>query len=287
MNSLYTLALRQSSSLSSDLQHLASLSSQNQTPPSTSPIHSRIQSTLHQLEQTVDDYDHMANREIVQQIREKAMARVDRFKRDCDQYKLEYNRIQVPSSLSMDVGCRKVLLLTGAPSLAQKSAADRSELLAASSSSSSAVSASSSPATATVQQRTTSTRYTPNSPWVPSPSAYPANSSSPSPREPPSYGYGYDPRTNAALSEHDFLSSTSQTLDAYLSQGQAVLSNLASQRDVLKGTQRRLRSAANTLGLSRNTIAFVERRTKEDWYILLAGGMVTLLSFYMILKYFG
>lgn len=161
-------------------------------------------------------------------------------------------------------------------------------MLAASSSTSSSISShaatSSSPA---VQQRTTSTRYTPNSPWVPSPSAYPANSSSPSPREPPSYGYGYDPRTNAALSEHDFLSSTSQTLDAYLSQGQAVLSNLASQRDVLKGTQRRLRSAANTLGLSRNTIAFVERRTKEDWYILLAGGMVTLLSFYMILKYFG
>lgn len=133
-----------------------------------------------------------------------------------------------------------------------------------------------------MQQRT---RYTPNSPWVPSPSAYPANS--PQQQQQQSTSYGYDPRTNAALSEHDFLSTTSQTLDAYLSQGQAVLSDLASQRDVLKGTQRRLRSAANTLGLSRNTIAFVERRTREDWYILLGGGVVTLVCFYMILKYLG
>lgn len=136
-----------------------------------------------------------------------------------------------------------------------------------------------------MQQRT---RYTPNSPWVPSPSAYPTTASSPhQQQQQQSTSYGYDPRTNAALSEHDFLSTTSQTLDAYLSQGQAVLSNLASQRDVLKGTQRRLRSAANTLGLSRNTIAFVERRTREDWYILLGGGVVTLVCFYMILKYLG
>lgn len=94
MNSLYTLALRQCSSLSSDLQHLASLSSQNQIPPASSPIHARIQSTLKELQLTVDDYDHMARREIVQQIREKAIARVERFRKDLEQYNVEYKRVQ-------------------------------------------------------------------------------------------------------------------------------------------------------------------------------------------------
>lgn len=55
----------------------------------------------------------------------------------------------------------------------------------------------------------------------------------------------------------------------------------------LPGTQRRLLSAANTLGLSRETITFIERRTKGDYYILLGGGAFTLFCFYLILRYFG
>ncbi|GAA5821320.1 hypothetical protein JCM11491_001991, partial [Sporobolomyces phaffii] len=98
----------------------------------------------------------------------------------------------------------------------------------------------------------------------------------------------YDhPRTNHALKEHDFFASTSETLDAYLAQGQAVLGNLANQRDVMKGTRKRLLHAANTLGLSRETIQFIERRTKADWWILVVGGAVTLVAFGLILKYFG
>lgn len=44
-----------------------------------------------------------------------------------------------------------------------------------------------------------------------------------------------NPRTNFALRENDFMASTSATLDAYIQQGQAVLGNLATQKDVLKG----------------------------------------------------
>ena len=53
------------------------------------------------------------------------------------------------------------------------------------------------------------------------------------------------------------------------------------------GTRTRLLSAANTLGLSRETITFIERRTKADYYILVGGASFTFLSFYLILKYFG
>lgn len=52
-------------------------------------------------------------------------------------------------------------------------------------------------------------------------------------------------------------------------------------------TRTRLLSAANTLGLSRDTIQFIERRTKGDFYILIGGGTFTLVSFYFILKWFG
>lgn len=113
-------------------------------------------------------------------------------------------------------------------------------------------------------------------------------------------------RINRALDEHDRFGGINSSLDGYLAQGQAVMGNLANQRDMLKGessparllnstselfwlagTQRRLLSAANTLGLSRETITFIERRTKADYYILLGGGAFTFFCFYLILRFFG
>ena len=134
-------------------------------------------------------------------------------------------------------------------------------------------------------------RYQPNNPYPPNDSGFGASVHNNS-------------RTRSALDDSTFMSSTSATLDAYIAQGSAVLGNLATQRDMLKGlsivsatnrdanqtgtgTKRRLLSAANTLGLSRNTIQYIERRTKGDFYILVAGGTVTLVSFYLILRWFG
>lgn len=98
MNSLYTLALRQSSSLSSDIQHLASLAQSDQLPASSAPIHHQIAAGLEQLDRTVRDYDAMAQREIVTQIRDKALARVDRFKREYAHLDQEYKRLKVRSA---------------------------------------------------------------------------------------------------------------------------------------------------------------------------------------------
>ena len=46
---------------------------------------------------------------------------------------------------------------------------------------------------------------------------------------------GYGARTDAALSDHSFINSTGSMLDQYISQGQAILGNLGTQRDTLKG----------------------------------------------------
>jgi Golgi SNAP receptor complex protein 2 len=67
-------------------------------------------------------------------------------------------------------------------------------------------------------------------------------------------------RENHALHEHSFIQSTEARLDEFLAQGREVLDSLVDQRNVLKGTQKRLLDAANTLGLSRDVIGWIERR---------------------------
>ncbi|BGO97429.1 Synaptobrevin [Rhodotorula toruloides ATCC 204091] len=279
MNSLYTLALRQSSSLSTDIAQLSSLHSSPSAPPaSAASLNGQINASLAALDRTVDDYEAMARREIVEAKKEKALSRVARFREEYAELRKEYERVKQRGN-------------------ELKASTDRSELFAASSSSASPslsqpyatsrhVSSTSysrqppstslsapPPSDVSIQIGTlspltgrSSTGFQPNSPYPNSP---------------------YDARTNHALREHDFLGQTGAALDGYLAQGQAVLGNLASQRDVLKGTQRRLRSAANTLGLSRSTITFIERRTKEDWYVLVIGGALTLVGMWLILRYFG
>ena len=67
-------------------------------------------------------------------------------------------------------------------------------------------------------------------------------------------------REQHALHEHSFIQNTDSRLDDFIAQGRAVLDDLVDQRNVLKGTQRRLLDAANTLGLSRDVIGWIERR---------------------------
>ncbi|KAJ6171778.1 hypothetical protein N7470_000845 [Penicillium chermesinum] len=70
-----------------------------------------------------------------------------------------------------------------------------------------------------------------------------------------------------ALREQSFFSHTNSQLDDFLDRGRAVLEDLGQQREILKGTQRRLYSVANTLGVSGDTIRMVERRAKQDKWI--------------------
>ena len=78
MNSLYTLALRQESSLESDLSSLSQLyaSSSTSHPASTSALHGQINASLAAFDRTIEDYDSMAKREIVDQKRDKALQSV-------------------------------------------------------------------------------------------------------------------------------------------------------------------------------------------------------------------
>lgn len=71
-------------------------------------------------------------------------------------------------------------------------------------------------------------------------------------------------REDHALQEHTFIQNTEARLDDFLAQGRAVLDDLVDQRNVLKGTKKRLLDAANTLGLSRDVIGWIDRRRSVD-----------------------
>ncbi|KAI0697730.1 V-snare-domain-containing protein [Cerioporus squamosus] len=94
-------------------------------------------------------------------------------------------------------------------------------------------------------------------------------------------------REQHALREHSFIQNTDTRLDEFIAQGRAVLDDLVDQRNVLKGTQRRLLDAANTLGLSRDVIGWIERRSTQDMYIFFAGAIFTFVCFFLIWKYLG
>ncbi|GAA5917898.1 hypothetical protein JCM6882_003983 [Rhodosporidiobolus microsporus] len=290
MNSLYTLALRQSSSLNADLQQLATLyaSPASSTPASTSALNGQINASLAALDRTIDDYDSMARREIVDVKKEKAMQRVAKFKDEYIQLRREYDRIKSQGAQQKSASDRSELF-SAAPSTASTSSIAPSHSYGASTSSR----AFARPSPASAPNAASSNPYA-TSPLGGGGGGGGGHGDFAIPMGAPMGGGGdyaasmhNNSRTNYALKEHDFMQSTGATLDAYLAQGQAVLGNLANQRDVMKGTQRRLLSAANTLGLSRETISFIERRTKADYYILLGGGALTLVGMYFILRYFG
>ncbi|KAI1077986.1 V-snare-domain-containing protein [Whalleya microplaca] len=87
-------------------------------------------------------------------------------------------------------------------------------------------------------------------------------------------GSGDYARESHALREQNFFAGTNTALDEYIARGQAVLGDLGSQREMLKNTQKRLYSVANTLGVSGDTIRMVERRAKQDKWIFWAGVVI-------------
>lgn len=104
-----------------------------------------------------------------------------------------------------------------------------------------------------------------------------------------SLSFGADPqdytRETHALREQNFMSSTNAALDEYLERGRAVLGDLGDQREMLKGTQKKLYSVANTLGVSGDTIRMVERRAKQDKWIFWAGAISFFAFCWLVIHY--
>ncbi|OJD10795.1 hypothetical protein ACJ73_09694, partial [Blastomyces percursus] len=102
-------------------------------------------------------------------------------------------------------------------------------------------------------------------------------------------GFGGGPanyaREDQVLREQSFFSNTNAQLDEFLDRGRAVLGDLGQQREILKGTQRRLYNVANTLGVSGDTIRTIERRAKQDKWIFWGGVVVFFLFCWAVLHF--
>ena len=103
----------------------------------------------------------------------------------------------------------------------------------------------------------------------------------------PENPYANQSRVDGNLREASALGRIGTTLDEYIESGLASLGDIKDQNSTLKGTQKKLRDVAVGLGFSGDTIRNVERRIKGDRYVFYGGCLVTLICFYLILKYFG
>ncbi|WVO16165.1 hypothetical protein L204_103835 [Cryptococcus depauperatus] len=240
MQSLNALGNRQIASLNADLLKMEN----GEGGPA---VQGQITTTLSALARLINDYDSMAQKEMVTAAREKANTRVAKLRNEHKELKARYERTKAEGQLKA-----------------------RNDLLGNSSSSSHPYS----PALGTsVSQRR------PNQSFAESPFA----SSDPLFRP----NHPSNSREDFALRENTFLQESENSVDQYIAQGRAILENLVEQRGLLKGTKRKLLDAANTLGMSRETIGWVERRTKQDAWIFGIGSTFTLFSFWVIWHYLG
>jgi golgi SNAP receptor complex member 2 len=218
------------------------------------------------MSRTIDDYDSMARREIIKAKQEKATSYVlflvwkkkailaihrSWIPRPCriltiSTDECKSSRLTMPNFGKSLSGSRKRWVRTQLSSLTnnlfytpQRATAQRTELFSTSTST---------PLTADARRRFASST---------SPEG---TTTTEAPENPFRDGMLGASREDYALHEHSFLQGAEARLDDFLAQGREVLDNLVDQRTMLKGTQRRLRDAANTLGLSRDVIGWIDRR---------------------------
>jgi len=251
MNSLYTSGMRQTNSLQADLERL-------RNGDNSPALLGQISASFSAMQRTIDDYDSMTRREIIKAKQEKAQMRVQKFRSDYTELRTQFERLKGETA-------------------AAAAEAKRTELISASSASP----LSPSPSDSRRRFLNTNPEHSHLHPGL----RPQGDVISESPFRGPTPQPGG--REFRALDEHSFIQSTESRLDEFLAQGREVLDNLVDQRNMLKGTQRRLLSAANTLGLSREVIGWIEKRSTQDAYIFLGGSVFTFFCFYLIWSYLG
>ncbi|KIW72787.1 hypothetical protein PV04_00962 [Phialophora macrospora] len=219
-----------------------------QAPATASPaLQGQISTTLTSLSRTLEDYQNLSRNELNEEKKEKAAERLKNFRADLASYRTQFDQLKKERDGAV-------------------AANNRNELLG----------------------RRPHHTATPENPYAHASSTQsafaPAHRNT---QEGLSFGAGSSnyTREEHALREQNFFEAANSQLDEFLDRGRAVLGDLGHQRDILKGTQRKLYSVANTLGVSGDTIRMVERRAKQDKWIFW-GGVIIFFSFCFLVIYF-
>lgn len=246
MNTQFNSALKQSTSIRREFSTLST--SESPTPAALGSL----SASLAAFSRTLDEYNASAKQELVVAKQEKAYERLKNFRQELSEY-------------------RETLAALKAKREDAQHTQNRTELLG----------------------RRPFTTATPENPY--------ANVGAPerSSGEVPTNRYGSGgavggqlsmgsndyTRETHALREQNFFASTNTALDEYIARGQAVLGDLGTQKEMLKNTQKRLYSVANTLGVSGDTIRMIERRAKQDKWIFWAGVVIFSLFCWLCLHF--
>ncbi|PLB46131.1 dihydrolipoamide acetyltransferase component of pyruvate dehydrogenase [Aspergillus steynii IBT 23096] len=206
----------------------------------------QIAASLASLSRTIDDYSALSKKELIPEKQEKAFERTKKFRSELADYRQHFDQLRKEREDAQSV-------------------TNRNELLG----------------------RRPHHTATPENPYaqssLPNPSPFAPSSSR------GGLSFGASPadynRETHALREQSFLGTTNTQLDEFIDRGRAVLADLGDQREVLKGTQRRLYSVANTLGVSGETIRKVERRAKQDKWIFWIGVLLFFLFCWAVLHF--
>jgi len=246
MNPLFNSALKQSTAVRKDLDTFAA------APATASPaLQGQLSTTLTSLNRTVQDYENLSRSELNAEKKEKAVERIKNFRADLASYRAQFDQLKKEREASINSN-------------------NRSELLG----------------------RRPHHAATPENPYAHASSSVGNSAFAPAHRNTQDglqFGGGGGQqnftREEHALREQSFFATANSQLDEYLDRGRAVLGDLGQQREILKGTQKRLYSVANTLGVSGDTIRMVERRAMQDKWIFW-GGVVVFFSFCALVLYF-
>ncbi|KAF2793456.1 protein transport protein BOS1 [Melanomma pulvis-pyrius CBS 109.77] len=252
MNVLFNSALRQSTSIRKDLDLFADSAS-----PSPA-LQGQLNASLTSFSRTIDDYSKLAKQEPVQTKQEKAFERLKTFRAELDEYRASFKNIKSANE-DIQTTAARTELLGRRPHHASTPENPYAH-----------------PAQNTHSPFAPSQPADPNAPYRPNPYSSIGG---------PNAGSEDYSRESHAFREQNFFNQTSNQLDEFLDRGRAVLGDLGQQREMLKGTQRRIYSVANTLGISGDTIRMVERRAKQDKWIFWAGVIIFFLFCWLVIHY--
>ncbi|KAM3453836.1 hypothetical protein MY3296_003497 [Beauveria thailandica] len=249
MNVVYNSALRQSKAINSELATL-----QSKGEASAAEI-GNVSVTIATFTKAIDEYHSLARQEIVPKKQEEAFERVKRFREDLAGFRGQIDNLKKAREEAQFQN-------------------NRTELLG---------------------RRPYNANATPENPYATtsttntSSTFHPRHGGAPQQQQQQQQhlttGSQDEMREAHAFREQNFFSNTNQALDDYIARGQAVLGDLGQQREMLKNTQKRLYSVANTLGVSGETIRMVERRAREDKWIFAAGVVVFFGFCWLVMHY--
>ncbi|KAK4936090.1 hypothetical protein LTR28_010228 [Elasticomyces elasticus] len=268
---IFNQLLRQSTALRTSLDELST------TPNLTPASLGQLTTSLTSFSRTLDDYARLTRQELVSAKKAKAEERLATFRAELSDHRDRFDALKAESERRRE-GEQRGELFGGRR--AQQSASTPENPYA----SANGHDGGGGGGGAGVSVRQTNPLFRANgnnADWKPSAhNPYSAYASSPTQQQ-----QQQDPRETAAFRERNFFGQANDTLDEYLERGRTVMTDLHGQREVLKGTQKKLYSVANTLGVSGETIRMVNRRAKQDKFVFGAGCAVFVVFVWVVLRY--